>query len=312
MKIKLLILSLLIIFVSTGYLLWGYGVDIPGKIFFLRLNVILQGFLVSSILSLGGYILQILLANPLAEPYLIGVSGASCFGATMAVFFNLSPLFVFRSVCAIFTGILVTLLIIILSIRKKFFSVVVAILLGVAFNSFFSSLIILFQSFLLPNDFYSSVRWIMGNFEYLTFNEMALLFLAFLMIFFYCVVFKKELFIYQSGEEMALTVGVETNKLKVFGFIIVAFSTSISVSLSGMIGFIGLIIPHIARMIFSRSKENIVFFLLLLGFLIISISIFLSRNLIPGTILPVGVISSLIGVPFFIYILLSMGMKHFG
>ncbi len=309
MKLRVIFFIFLMIICSTFVVFYGYFFNIPEKILFIRLNILLQAIMVSSILSLSGMVLQILLSNPLAEPYLIGVSGAASFGSVITVFLSLKPIFVYRTIFSVAGSLAIIIIIFLWSNRKSSFSITKAILLGVSFNALFSSLIILLQSFLLPNDFYASIRWLMGNFDYLTTGEMIILLSGFFVILSYTIIFKKELFIYQTGEEMSLSVGIDTNKLKIIGFLCVAYSTGISVSITGMIGFVGLVVPHISRMIFKDYKENSIPSVLLVGNIIILMALFFSRNISAGTIIPIGVISSLIGAPFFIHILLKNNIK---
>ncbi len=304
MKWKLFFLVFFLFSASFFVLLYGYWFKIPDKILLIRLNIFLQAVFVASILALSGMVLQILLSNPLAEPYLIGVSGAASFGAVLTILFSLKPIFIYRSIFSIVFSLIIIIVIFLWSKQKSFFSITKAILLGVSFNALFSSLIVLMQNFLNPNDFYSSIKWLMGNFEYLTNGEILLLFSGFLVIIFYIILFKKELFIYQTGEEMAVAVGVDTDNLKTIGFICVAYSTGVSISISGMIGFIGLVVPHISRILFKDLKENSYFGILIISNIIIIISLFLSRYIFKGTIIPIGIITSLIGAPFFIHILL--------
>lgn len=309
MRYKIIILSLISLIFSFLFIFYGYGFNIPEKILIIRLNIFFQAILIASILSLGGIVLQIILINPLAEPYLIGVSGAASLGAVITVFLSLKPIFLYRTIFSLAGSIIIIIVIFLWSNKNNFFSITKAILIGISFNALFSSLIMLLQSLLLPNDFYSSLRWLMGNFDYLSKEEFLLLLSGFGVIFFYSFFFRKELFIYQTGEEMALSVGVDTNKLKLIGFLCVAYSTGVCVSLSGMIGFIGLVVPHISRMIFKRLKEKTIFSVLLIGNLIISFALLISRNLMYGTVIPVGVITSLLGAPFFIYLLIKENIK---
>ena len=306
--IKILVLIFLFVFFSILFLLYN-NLDLSKKILVLRLNFYLQAIIVASILALSGWVLQILLFNPLAEPYLIGVSGAASFGAVISVFLQLTPLFFFRTLFSLCGSFVFTFLVITLSRKRENFSFEKAILLGVSFNSLFSGFIVLLQSFLLPNDFYSSVRWLMGNFEHISYLEMILLLTGLFVIFLFVFLSKKELYIYQTGIEMALSVGVDVERLKLLGFFCVAFATGISVSLCGMIGFVGLIVPHIARMVFKEWKENIFTAVMFISMIIIIIALWGSRNLVKGTIIPLGVLTSIIGAPFFIYLLLNRRIR---
>ncbi|MGC8764902.1 MAG: FecCD family ABC transporter permease [Brevinematia bacterium] len=304
MKFKFFILLSLLIFFSLIFILWNYGINIPQRILILRLNIFFQAIIVAGILSLSGWILQILLFNPLAEPYLLGVSGAASFGAVISVFSGLTPLIFFRTFFSLSGSLLFIFVLILWGSRKNLFSIERMVLLGISFNSLFSALIILFQSFLLPNDFYSSVRWLMGNFDYISLTEFLLLLSGILVLLIYYSIFRKELYIYQSGEEMAVAVGVDTERLKFCGFLCVAYATGVSVSICGMIGFFGLIVPHIVRMLFFDLKDRILPPVLLISGVIITFALWVSRNALEGTVIPVGVITSLLGSPFFIYLIL--------
>ncbi len=306
MKFRIFTFALIFTIFTILLLLFNENLNIPSqKILVLRGNIFFQAIIVANILSLSGWILQILLFNPLAEPYLLGVSGAATFGAVVSVFFQLTPLFLFRTFFSLSASIIFIFILILWNSKKSFFSVDRVILLGISFNSLFSALIVLLQSFLLPNDFYSSIRWLMGNFEYISFAEFLLLLSGIFFLLSFVLFFKKELYIYQSGEEMAMAVGVDTNRLKLFGFLCVAYSTGVSVSICGMIGFFGLIVPHIARMLFLDLKEKIFVAIIIISTSLITVALWLSRNIIMGSVIPIGIVTSLLGSPFFIYLILK-------
>jgi iron complex transport system permease protein len=287
----------------------GFGYPIPETIFFIRLNILLQEVLIACILAMGGMILQTLLINPLAEPYLLGISGAASFTSVLAAFFMFSPMLLFRTSFSVIGAILLFLLIFTMSKRKFGFSIGSAVLFGIAFNAFFSSSIMVFQNLLMPNQFSASVRWIMGSIDSTADYEILLLVLALTLELTYFLRFRKELDIYLSGEEMALAVGIETERLKILGFAAVCLATGIAVSVCGMIGFVGLIVPHLAKMIFRKNSRFSWLWLFVTSSILMIGAGIISKNLVPGAIFPIGVVTSLIGAPFFALILFRQGKR---
>ncbi|OHD54901.1 MAG: hypothetical protein A2Y33_16145 [Spirochaetes bacterium GWF1_51_8] len=304
---KPLITIVLIILAAAGtlfYLFLRTSPDIQADPL-IRANLLAQYLVIAAVLSLSGMTLQTLLLNPLAEPYILGVSGGAGFGSVIAVFFSVTPILVFRSLFGIAGGLAAGLLILMLSRRKQGFSIGVAILVGVGFNSFASAGIVLSQTLMRPNDFRSSVSWLLGNIDFITIPELAVLGAAALLPLVFLLVNGKEMDIYLSGEEMASAVGVDTTRLKTFGFIAVSISSAVCVSIAGMIGFIGLIVPHIVRMLYRPTHRSSLVPLVLTGYIILLFAGILSRGLVPGTILPIGAMTSLLGTPFFIYLLVT-------
>jgi iron complex transport system permease protein len=298
---------ILFIFIAAGavfFVLYQSGPAFD-TILPIRLNLLAQYFFIAMILSFSGMILQTLLANPLAEPYILGVSGGSGLGSVAAVFFSVAPVILFRTVFAAAGGVAVGLLILLFSGRRNNFSIGVAVLAGVGFNSFASAGIVLLQNLMRPNDFRASISWLLGNIDYITAPELAVLGAGALPPLLFLLVYGKELDIYLSGDEMATAVGVDTGRLKIIGFIAVSLSAAIGVSIAGMIGFIGLIVPHIVKMLLRPTHRGSVLPLALTGFGILLIAGILSKTLVPGTILPLGAMTSLIGAPFFVYLLVT-------
>ncbi len=298
-------LLVLFVFLSVLHHTVGYGLAVPANILALRVGVYAQMIAVAGILSLSGMILQTLLENPLAEPYVLGVSGGASLGAVIPVFLSLSPLLFYRTLFALGGSAGLAFCIYLISRRSSRFSLGTALLSGIAFNAFFSGAIVLIQNLLLPNDFQASVRWLMGNLDYLSLPELGLLLAALVMPVLYMVFYGRELDIYRSGEEMAKASGVDTDRLKRSGFVIVSLSTGIAVSLTGMIGFLGLIVPHIVKMLFGPGHRAGVTPLVLVGSTLLLGAGILSRVVVPGSLFPVGVITSLLGAPFFVGILLK-------
>jgi iron complex transport system permease protein len=304
MKWKLALLGVLFLAFTAAHFWIGFGFELPPQIAAIRLSVYLEEIGVALVLSMAGLVLQTLLVNPLAEPYVLGVSGGASLGAVLSVFFSLTPFLFFRTAFAMTGAVGISLVIFAISNRKTGFSIGTALLAGIAFNALFSGLIMLLQSLLLPNDLQSSIRWLMGNVDYAAPAELVLLYAAAAVLLFYLLRYGRELDIYLSGDEMAQAVGVDTGRLKLTGFLAVSVATGIAVSLTGMIGFLGLVVPHIVKMLFGPGHKRAILPLLLTSSTLMLGAGVASRLLSPGTVFPVGIITSLIGAPFFIFILL--------
>lgn len=304
MKWNYLLLSFLFLALTAAHFLTGFGFQIPSQVLEIRAGIYFEEIGVALILSMAGLVLQTLLVNPLAEPYVLGVSGGASLGAVTSVFLSLTPFLLYRTVFSMVGALALSLVIFLISNRKTGFSIGTALLSGIAFNAMFSGAIMLMQSLLLPNDLQSSIRWLMGSVDYAGLPELLLLYTAAAVLLTYILAYGRELDIYLSGDEMAQAVGVDTGRLKLAGFLAVSVSTGIAVSLTGMIGFLGLIVPHIVRMLFGGGHRRALIPLCLTGSCIMLAAGVAARMLSPGTVFPVGIITSLIGAPFFIFILL--------
>lgn len=300
---KLIVPILLFCLLTFVHFAHNGGLTYDPALFSVRLSVYLAEILIAAILAVSGMILQTLLANPLAEPYVLGVSGGASFGAVTAVFLGLTPLLFYRSAFALAGAAGVSFAVYLLSRKRSGFSIGTAVLAGVGFNALFTSLILLLQSLLTPNDFQSSVVWLSGRIDLSGPAELLLLAAGLAAVFAVVLRFGKELDIYRSGEEMALAVGVDTARLKAWAFAAASFACGIAVSVSGMIGFVGLVVPHVARMIAPSTHRKSLPMVALIASDLMLLAGILSRVLKPGTLFPIGVLTSLIGAPFFIWLL---------
>ncbi len=145
----------------------------------------------------------------------------------------------------------------------------------------------------------------MGNIDYISYPEIILLSLALLIEQIFLIVFHKELDIYLTGEEMAQSVGVNVQKLKRWGFITVSLAMGLISGEAGMLGFIGLVVPQMVKFNFHSNHKNSILPIFLLSSVFLVGSGIISKNLLQGASLPLGVINSMVSAPFFIYILIK-------
>lgn len=268
----------------------------------IRLPRILTGLFVGAGLAVAGTVFQSLLMNPLADPYTIGVSTGAAFGASLVIYFNIFfetvklPVIPFAFAGAILTLILV---IYIASVSGNMHSGNL-IIAGIIVSSILSAGISFIKN-AADEEVSAIIFWIMGSLAAKTWGQVLLVMPIVLVGSFICMFFAQDLNILCLGEEDAKSLGVNTNKMRKVFLIIGALITAACVSVSGVIGFVGLIIPHLLR--FAVSTDNRVLIPLsgLLGALILMVADNLSRILFVSEI-PVGVLTTLIGGPFFIYI----------
>lgn len=283
------------------------------QIFFqLRLPRVILAGLVGAALAGSGVILQAILRNPLADPYILGVSSGAGLGVMLAVITGIGYNFLAGSAvtaCA-FAGALGTVwLVWIIGYFTSGAQTTSLLLAGVVVNAFFSAVIMFLTSIAQSNQVYSTIFWLMGN---ITRKSPAVLYSAGFMITAGLVllfIISQRLNLLAFGREQAESLGVNTLRLQLFAFAVSAFVTAVAVSLSGLIGFVGLIVPHAVRLITGPDHRRLlpVSAIAGAGFLVISDTI--SRTIVAPSQLPVGVITAIAGGPFFLVLLARYSRK---
>ena len=259
-------------------------------------------FLCGFVLAGVGYSFQIMLNNPLAEPYILGISAGAAFGSILAVvagLYLLMPLFGF--VGAIVTMILVWYL----SHLGGFFNKTKLLLSGIIVGMFFSALISLIMYF-NQKDIGNIINVLMGNlghiFSHSEWNYFLVIFGISLLLMIYLFSMSNKLMILTTGDLVASSLGIDVKKLRRRIFIISSLLTGITVAYAGIIGFIGLVIPHIVRMILGGNKRWGIIFSAFGGAILLILCDFIAMHIAVIEV-PVGVITAFIGCPFFLYIM---------
>ncbi len=306
--LSLLFFSVLLLFalisLSTGPVslpfdeLWK---PFENAIWQLRFKRILIASLIGAGLSVSGAVFQVILKNPLADPHIIGVSSAAAFGATLAITLELSflwiPLFAFL-------GSLLTIAILLGAMRfSKRESSLQLLLTGVILSFLFSASVTLMLSLFSPFEGASILFWLMGSLS--SPHPWILLIAAlFLVLVIFFIIYRQgySLNLLLLGEEGAEILGISPKKVFSQLFILAALLTAISVSLGGAIGFVGLVIPHLIRLL-SGSDHRLLLPLAAIGgaiFLVISDTLI---RLISSYEIPIGVITAIVGAPVFLVVL---------
>ena len=278
----------------------------------IRLPVALMAVAVGAALSLAGAQMQTILNNPLASPFTLGISAAAGFGAALGLAFGVAlfPLAAQFMVPlnAFIMAMLSALLIHFLSMRRGVTAETI-VLLGIALVFTFNALLALVQFFATEQAVAAVVFWTMGSLTKATWPKLGVICLVILITL---PIFAKRawaLTALRLGDDKAASFGINVRRLRFQTLIMVSLLASFPVAFVGTIGFIGLVGPHIARMLIGEDQRFFLPASLLTGSLILSASSVVSKTLIPGAIFPIGVVTSLIGVPFFISLILG-GKKN--
>lgn len=274
-------------------------------LFDIRLPEVLTASVVGLSLGLGGAIMQTILNNPLADPFTLGISSAAGFGASLFLLLGLSLSYVaFGSI--IFS--LVSMAFVFYISKKKAMNTEDMILAGIAVKFFFDSLTSLLQYLATDEALASIVFWLFGNVTKTTIKEILIIVVFFVVILFMSLKDAWKLTAMRFGEDRAKAMGVDTKKLKVKTFILVSILAAISVSYVGIIGFIGILAPHFARRLVGEDQRYYLILSAIIGGILLVISSMVTKLIKPGVVVPIGIISSLIGLPLIFIIL--FGVKN--
>jgi len=318
---RIVILTSLLLGISIFSLLTGSSDIPPGKIisvilegkttaeysilFDIRLPRIILGFAIGGALSLAGVILQGMFRNPLVEPYTLGISGGAALGVCLNIVFHLHRAFGILTLplCGFSGAILVIILVYSLSMRRGILRIQGLLLTGVMISFISSSLILLIMSVCHLEDLHGIVFWIMGSLEEPNWALIKLALAVSISGLGVCYLFCLDLNAFSLGEEEAMHLGIDVEKSKRLLFIIASLLTGCSVSVGGIIGFVGLVVPHFVRMFVGSDHRILLVSSFLCGAAFLIFCDTLARTVISPLELPVGVITGILGGSLFIYAL---------
>jgi iron complex transport system permease protein len=272
-----------------------------------RLPRILLGFLVGCSLASVGVALQALLRNPLADPYVLGVSSGAALGAAVGILFGVGTTFLAETAlpaCGFAGGLVALVVIYRMAATYGQLPIHSLLLTGVILNAIFSALIMFITSILDPNRSYGMMAWLMGTLTAPTYSSLVGLMIYLSIGLFLLFSQMRVLNILALGEESARTLGIDTEQAKRSLFVLTALVTGAVVSVSGMIGFIGMVVPHAVRLVIGADHRLLLPASALVGGTFLMGADTVARTLIAPTEIPVGIITALAGGPFFVYVLL--------
>lgn len=277
-----------------------------------RLPTALMAILVGMCLGLGGGEMQTVLDNPLASPFTLGISAAAAFGAALAITFNwhlpMLPSGSTVSVCACLSALL-SVLILERVARWRGGSTLGVILFGIAMVYSFQALIMLLQFVATEEALQGIVFWTMGSLARANWWTVGILAIALLVVAPFSMRDAWRLTAVRLGEERAASFGIDMRRLRLISLLRISALAALSVSFVGTIGFVGLVAPHIARMLLGEDHRFYLPGSAMAGALIISLASVASKSILPGALIPVGIVTSLVGIPLFLAIVIRR-LRH--
>jgi iron complex transport system permease protein len=267
----------------------------------------LLAVLVGACFGVSGLVFQTLFNNPLTTPYTLGIASGASFGAALAICFGLDNLISSISgvsLAAVLGALLVTILIVLISRFSFSNRKEVMLLCGVALSFFFSSLMLLISYLSDVGASFKTLRWLMGGLEVVGFEKIISLAPFVILGVLAAQFFSLELDVLSTGEELAVSRGVRVDRVRAGLFAAISLMVGVCVSLVGPIGFIGLIVPHIVKMLGFAGHAKLIPATAILSASFLVLCDFISRLIIYPVEIPIGVITSLVGAPFFIWILI--------
>ena len=271
-------------------------------------------------LAVAGCVMQSVLKNPLASPFTMGISQGAAFGAAFAIIvlglgmqgINSSSIFNSPYVVTIFAflGSLIGIVIILLLARFTGLSPEAMILAGIAMGTLFSSGTMFLQYFADDVEVASVVFWTFGDIGRVGKKDIAVMSLVTIPALLYFISKRWDYNVLASGDETAKALGVNTEQLRFVGILVSALITSVAVAFLGIIGFIGLVSPHIVRRVIGGDHRFLIPASAIFGGILLLLADTLSRTIMSPIVLPVGILTSFMGVPLFIYLILKRSKQY--
>lgn len=278
----------------------------------LRVARVILAFFVGGILALSGLIFQIIFKNELITPYTLGIaSGTTLFTAIGIILLPTIYIFISSILGSLFTILVLYVISKIINKTSIGSSTNSILLIGIALSYFYGSalMLVFYMSSLQEN--YSIVRFTLGSLDTVGFSNSFVIF--FVSIVFYVIIYlyKNKIKILLISNDMAFLKGLNVDKTNLTLLVVVSLCVGITISFTGPIGFIGLVIPHIVKLIYKKSAEKLFFPTFFFGGVFLVFSDLISRNLNTDSTLPIGVVTAFIGAPFFIYLLIKRNKTNF-
>ncbi len=278
--------------------------DIGRRILWVSANRVIAGFAVGAALSCAGVVLQALLRNPLADPYILGVSGGAALGAALAIFTGIAAAGFLALPLSAFVMALLTLTLVYFIARQNGSTSMYGLLLsGVIVSSVCSSLLMLIISLSPMEGLHSITWWMLGNLQVMSSPLLAVCSALIVVGFAGTWLIARPLNALTLGWETAHHLGVRAQMLVRIGLVLATLITAAAVGVAGLIGFVGLIIPHLMRNLVGPDHRRLVPAAALAGGLFLTLCDTAGRLVFAPIEIPVGVITALVGGPFFLFLL---------
>ncbi|SFG34670.1 iron complex transport system permease protein [Desulfotomaculum arcticum] len=274
----------------------------------IRLPMALMAMVIGGALGIGGCGIQTILRNPIASPFTLGISAAASFGAAMGLILN-ANLFHVSDTLAVTVNAFAFSLLVAVGIytfsRQRNISKTAIILFGIALNFLFNALTMILQYIADEDELQSLIFWTFGSLLKTTWNKFFIVFAV--LVVCYLLLFKDawKLTAMTLDDTKAKSLGVDTAKVRRKVIFVTSLLSTVAVCFVGTIGFVGLIAPHIARQLVGEDQRFFMPLSALIGAFIMSFAFVVSKVIIKGVILPIGLITAVIGIPFFVAIIFT-------
>ncbi len=270
-------------------------------IFQIRIPRALTAVFAGGGLAVAGAILQAIIRNPLAEPYILGISSGSAFGAVVSIVL-IGSFSIATPLSSMFGSIFVTILVYALGKKKGILDINTMLLSGIMIGAFFSALILI--TITLSNESIKNfIFWLLGNLANANLKQSIFVSFSVLFLTLFAFIYSYQLNLIATGEEIATQLGIDAELAKKIFYFVASALTAIIVSITGIIGFVGLVVPHICRKIFGVDYRILIPTSFFTGAIILIVADIISRVVLYPVELPIGSITALFGAPFFIYLL---------
>ncbi len=277
-----------------------------------RMPIAIMAILIGAMLALAGAQMQTILNNPLADPFTLGIASAASFGAALGIIMGVGlpvePYLVISTNAFVFAFLTSLILYGITKLRGV--TIETMVLVGIAMMFTFGALVSLLQYASNETQLQQLIFWTMGSLGKATWNKIAV---CIVVLGVSCMFFATKVWSMTAlrlGDEKARSMGINVGKLRLQMLLAVSLLSSLAVSYVGVVGFVGLVGPHIARMIVGEDQRYFLVMSALAGATIMSLTSIVSKNIIDGAIFPIGIITSLIGIPFFVSLILSVRRQN--
>jgi iron complex transport system permease protein len=305
------LLFLLVLVFAVAISCGSTGCDLPTSSahHMLRLQRVIAALAIGALLSLSGALLQLLLRNPLADPYTLGISGGAAVGALLSSFFLPFSVLAVGMQFGSMLGAVASILLLFLMARRRLFAPptmveapgIGLILTGVMIASGFGAIISLLLALSPDTELRGALFWLMGDLD--VDSVSGLVWLVLLLAGGWSLWRAPQLNLLAHGEVTAHLLGVSVPRLRLQVLLLASIATAAAVSVAGAIGFIGLVVPHVCRLVLGNDQRRLLPASMLLGAAALVLADLVARTIVAPIQLPVGVVTALIGVPVFLFIL---------
>jgi iron complex transport system permease protein len=270
----------------------------------IRFPRVVMSLLVGALLAAAGAVMQAIFANPLAEPGVVGVSSGAALGAAAAITLGTTALGGWSTAgCAFAGGLAATLVVYATARAQRRTESITLILTGIAVNAFAGAALALLMFVGDAASREQIVFWQLGSMNGSRWSEVALVALVGVASAAAVVAFARQYDLLSLGDRTAVHLGVRVERLRIVSIVLVALLTGAAVAFVGIVAFVGLVVPHIVRMLLGPSNRTLLLMSLLVGGTVLVYADLLARTLVPSADLPIGILTSLVGGPFFYWLI---------